>query len=84
MFQFLGLIIVGTLSWKGHIDRLMFKLGSASYAVRAVKPYMSYETMRMVYFLYFHSIMTYGLILWGNLYLQIAKEANKNYYQLWK
>jgi hypothetical protein len=41
-------------------------VASASYAVRAIKPYTSYETMRMVYFSYFHSIMTYGLISWGN------------------
>jgi hypothetical protein len=45
----------------------MSKLGSASYAVRAIKPYTSYETQRMVYFSYFHSIMTYGQIFWGNL-----------------
>lgn len=63
--KFLGLIIDSTLSWKGHIDRLMSKLGSASYAVRAIKPYTSYGMMRMVYSSYFHSIMTYGLIFWG-------------------
>jgi hypothetical protein len=40
--KFLGLIIDGTLFWKGHIDRLMSKLGSASYAVRAVKHYILY------------------------------------------
>jgi hypothetical protein len=64
--KFLGLIIDGALSWKGHIDWLMSKLSSASYVVRAVKPYTSYETMRMVYFSYFHSIMTYDLIFWDN------------------
>jgi hypothetical protein len=40
-------------------------LGSACYAVRAIKPYTSYETMKIVYFSYFHSIMTYGPIFWG-------------------
>jgi hypothetical protein len=55
-----------TLSRKGHIDWLMFKLDSASYAVRAIKPYTSIEWMRSVYFSYFYSILTYGLIFWGN------------------
>jgi hypothetical protein len=64
--KFLGLMIDSTLSWKGHIDWLMSKLGSASYAVRAIKPYTLLESMRTVYFSYFHSIMTYGLIFWGN------------------
>jgi hypothetical protein len=49
----------------------MSKLASASYAVRVIKSYMSYETMRMVYFSYFYSIMTYGLIFWGNSLLCI-------------
>jgi hypothetical protein len=41
--KFLGLVIDGTLSWKWHIDRLMSKLDSASYAVRAthhMKPWV--------------------------------------------
>jgi hypothetical protein len=37
------------------------------YAVRSVKPFMSQETLKIVYCTYFHSIMKYGLIFWGNL-----------------
>jgi hypothetical protein len=48
--------------WKGHVDWLMSKLGSACYAIRAVKPYMAQGTIRMIYFSYFHSVMTYGII----------------------
>jgi hypothetical protein len=45
--KFLGLIIDNMLSWKSHVDWLMSKLGSARYAVRAVKPYMSQETLTL-------------------------------------
>jgi hypothetical protein len=31
--KFLGLIIDNMLSWKGHIEWLMSKLGSACYAI---------------------------------------------------
>jgi len=31
-----------------------------------VKPFLSQDSLRMVYCSYFHSIMTYGLIFWGN------------------
>jgi hypothetical protein len=61
--KFLGL----TFSWKNHIDAIVPKLSSACFAVRAVKPFLSQEFLRMVYF-YFHSIMTYGLVFWGNYY----------------
>jgi hypothetical protein len=64
--KFLGLMITSTLSWKGHTDLLMTKLRPASYVVRSIMPYMSFESMKMVYFSYFHSILIHGLIFWGN------------------
>jgi hypothetical protein len=64
--KFLGLMIHSTLSWKGHTEWLMSRLSSAIYAIRAIKTYTSLESMRSVYFSYFHSIMTYGMIVWGN------------------
>jgi hypothetical protein len=69
--EFLGLIIDNMLSWKGHVDWLMAKSSSACYAIRAVKPYMSQETLRIIYFSYFHSVMTYGTIFWSNSPLSI-------------
>jgi hypothetical protein len=64
--KFLGLIIDNMLSWKSHVNWLMSKLGSASYGVWAVRLYMSQETLRMICFSYVHSVMTYGIIFWGN------------------
>jgi hypothetical protein len=43
--KFLGLTIDNMLSWKGHADWLMSKLGSACYAIRTVKPYMAQGTI---------------------------------------
>jgi hypothetical protein len=64
--KFLGLTLDNTLSWKTHIGTIMPELSSASFAMRAVKPFLSQDSLRMVYYSYFHSIMTYGLIFWGN------------------
>jgi hypothetical protein len=64
--NFLGLIIDSTLSWKNHIDKLMPKLSSPCYAIRAVKSLMTQESLRIIYFSYFHSVMTYGINFWGN------------------
>jgi hypothetical protein len=55
-----------TLSWKQHFGWLMSKLCSPCYAIWAVKPYMLQETITMIYFSHFHSVMTYCIILWDN------------------
>jgi hypothetical protein len=58
------LVIFGdsTLSLKILIEQITHRLRAAGYAVRSVKPYISQETLKMVYYIYFHSIMNYGLI----------------------
>ena len=64
--RFLGLIIDSTLSWKDHIVELTLELNKACYAIRAIKPYMSLDVLKMIYFSYVHSVMLYGIIFWGN------------------
>jgi hypothetical protein len=54
------------LSWKAHIDQLIPKLCTACYAIRTVKPFMCKENLKSVYYSYFHSLITYGIIFWGN------------------
>jgi hypothetical protein len=44
----------------------MFKLGTACYVIRYVKHVMSQDTLRTIYFSYFHAILLYGIIFWGN------------------
>jgi len=57
------------LSWREHITALLFKLNKACFAVRAIKPLMTSRVLEMVYYSYFHSIMSYGIILWGSSHL---------------
>jgi len=44
---------------------MMSKLNTACIVIRTIQA-MSPETLRMVYFAYIHSIMSYGIILGGN------------------
>jgi len=64
--KFMGLTIDSTLSWKGHILDLSTKLNKAGYAISAVKSLMSLKALKTIYFSYFHAIMSYGVIFWGN------------------
>jgi len=67
--KFLGLTIDSTLSWTEHNVELTFKLNKACYAIRAIKPFMTLNVLRTIYFSYFHSVMSYGIIFWGNSHL---------------
>jgi hypothetical protein len=64
--KFLGLHINNTLSWTTHIDNILPKLSSACYAMRSVKPYVSQQMLKVIYYSYFHSIMSYGIIFWSH------------------
>jgi len=64
--KLLGLIIDSTLSWKDHVTELTPKLNKACYVIRTLTFLRSPEILRMVYFSFFHSIMSYGIIFWGN------------------
>ncbi|CAH2211312.1 jg23354 [Pararge aegeria aegeria] len=62
---FLGVTLDNKLQWGAHIDSLAGKLSSAAYAVRKIRQITDVEIARLVYFAYFHSVMSYGILLWG-------------------
>ena len=62
----LGLILDKTLSWQLHIEKICAKLKSACYILRTLKPILSVSNLKMIYFSYIHSIITYGIILGDN------------------
>jgi hypothetical protein len=64
--KFLGITLDNIISWKKHIDTITGKLNKACYIIRKSKHYLSNDALKMVYFAFFHSIMSYGLIFWGN------------------
>jgi hypothetical protein len=60
--KFLGLTIDCMLSWREHVAALTPKLNKACFAIRTIKSFMTPKVLKMVYFSYFHSIMSYGII----------------------
>jgi len=42
------------------------KLSVTWLAVRSIKPFVMLDTIKMVYHSYFHSIINYGIVFWGN------------------
>ena len=64
--KFLGLTIETTLTWKHNVSELTSRLNKVYYAIRSIKLYMSLDVLRSTYFLYAHSVISYGIIFWGN------------------
>jgi hypothetical protein len=63
--KFLGLELDKNISWKNHVQKIIPQLSSACYLVRRMYPCCNSDTLKMIYFAYFHTVMEYGIILWG-------------------
>jgi len=64
--KFLSLTIDDSISWKAHVHQMVSKLNTACFVIRTTQAIMSLETLRMVYFAYIQSVISYGIIFWGN------------------
>jgi hypothetical protein len=64
--KLLGLQIDNNLNLKKHTEYIIPKLRSICFAMRTVTPLLKTDTLKLIYFAYFYSIMSYGVIFWGN------------------
>lgn len=64
--KMLGFNIDSAMTWKTHIDYVCEKMASGVYALKQLRPLISQECLIKSYYAYVHSIMSYGIILWGN------------------
>jgi hypothetical protein len=64
--EFLGLKIDSHLNRKTHINQLVPKLSRACYALRSLLHVSNIDTLKLIYFACFHSLMKYRIIFWGN------------------
>ena len=79
--KFVGVTTNKTLSWNDHIDLIMKKLSKPCYIIRNAKTYMSVSSLKVVYYAFFHLVMSYGIIFWGNsshssIIFRIQKKSN--------
>jgi hypothetical protein len=63
--KFLGLKIDKHMNWKTHIMHIMPKLSNACYTTTCTYHFSAMDTVT-IYYAYFHSIMKYGIAIWGN------------------
>ena len=80
------------MSWKDRIKELTSKLNKACYVTRLIKPLVSLNVLRMIYFCCVRSFMSYSIIFWGNSYhskcifiiqkriISVIMNTNKRYF----
>ena len=55
--KFLGLMLDDT-TWKKHTEQLVHKLSSACYDLINLRPLLSQDTLKTVYYAYLHSLLS--------------------------
>jgi len=58
--KWLGITFDNSLSWKSHIDVITPKLSQACYIVRVVKPFLSWDTLKMIIMLTFILLFSFS------------------------
>lgn len=64
--KFLGLLLDQNCDWKRHIDYVCDKLDRFVFAIKRLRTTVSVEAALCAYHGYVSSVLSYGLLLWGN------------------
>ena len=64
--KFLGIVVDSQLTWKPHIKYVSGKLSRVIYLLKNLKNHVPISYVRTAYFAFFQSIISYGILLWGN------------------
>jgi hypothetical protein len=70
--KFLGIEIDKSLNWKTQVKSIVPKLGKACFVIRKMKLYSNIETLKMICYAHFQSLLGYGIVFWGD-----SSEAKK-------
>ena len=63
-FKFLGVHVDNTMSFDVHFSSLYQKLLKSSHVIRSLSKIFPRSCMRTIYFTYYHSHLTYGMVTW--------------------
>ena len=76
--SFLDTVNDKNCSWKSHIDKILIKIDRFVYVLKRLKQTINLNTAMIAYHAYVVSVLSYGLIIWGNsVDVQIVIKAQK-------
>ena len=70
--KILGISLDHHLSWHDQIDTICKRLSTKNFAMLQLRDHLDYNTLKTFYYAAINSILSYGLLMWGN-YTDIAR-----------
>jgi len=64
--KFLDMHIDNHMNWKNHVEQILPTLSAACFSIRNLIHTLNLDILHMVFFAYFHSVLQYGILFWGN------------------
>ncbi len=64
-FKLLGVLFDQFLSFKPHIEMFCSKISKSLFCLNRIKIFVNAKTLRMLYFSMIHSVISYGIIIYG-------------------
>jgi len=64
--KLLGIILDSTLNWSPHIQSVCVRLSRVIFLLRHLRNLLPKTFLKSAYFAFFHSILVYGISLWGS------------------
>lgn len=89
--KYLGIVFDYRMIWNEHIEYILNKTKYLVFIFHKISKYVHTETLRMLYYAFFQSIISYGIIAWGGAYAgnlkliqelqnKILKIVNRNHF----
>ena len=66
--KYLGIIFDSYMRWNEHCEYMYDKTKYLIFVFYKLSKLMTTDTLRMIYYALFHSIISYGIIAWGGAY----------------
>ena len=76
--KYLGIIFDSSMRWNQHFEYIYNKTKYLIFVFYELSKLMTTDTLRMIYYALFHSIISYGIIAWGERILTL-KTCSLNY-----
>ena len=66
VIKYLGVYIDSKLSWTNQVDHVLKKLATHSFVIWQLRSKVSVDLLKLYYFSYIHSCLSYSVVAWGN------------------